>query len=281
VDEEIAKQLRKVYEGDAFSERLLHSFFRIGGKKLRPRLLLLSAFALRRDNLRRADCGPLHDLLVSLAAMVELIHSASLIHDDVLDDAETRRGQASMNARFGNKGAVLAGDILYSRAFEILVKATNDNIGIMLVQCVCRMCRAEVASMGGHDFETYFKIIEYKTAALMAFCCRAGVETVWSEGDSPATGKAIENFGFHFGMVYQLADDLSDGDSATVNANIEKTVALLQHRVALAEKALEQIPDSVYKNGLEQLLYYVTEKSKPSINSLHNQEKIEKNYAFA
>lgn len=261
VDKQIAIQLRKIDAGLNCQDAALQSFSRIGGKKLRPRLLLLSAFAIKRDNLRRIDSGPLHDLLVSLAAIVELIHSASLIHDDILDDAETRRGQQSINSKFGNKRAVLAGDILYSRAFEMLVKATDDRIGVTLVQCVSAMCLAEVTSMEDHNFETYLKIVERKTAALMAFSCKAGAATVWSEGDSPIAGKALESFGYHFGMVYQLADDLSDNDSAVVNANREKTFALLKQHAARAEEALAQVPDSIYKEGLCRLLRYITEKT--------------------
>ena len=253
----IRTRLQRICKDDTVLDEAFHTFFRGHGKMLRPRLVLLSAFALREEALRDPAQKARHEALIALATVAELVHSASLLHDDVLDAASTRRGHPSLNARFGNKMAILAGDILYSQAFELLTETFSSEITLMLTRCVFQMCRAEVSNLVDHDFETYKAIIEAKTASLMMFCCRAGAEVVRRADDPPESIQALERFGHCFGMVYQLTDDLADGDSAVAVANRERVAGLLAHYTDGAQTALNAIANSAYKSNLSMLLAYV------------------------
>jgi len=250
-------RLQRICKDDTVLDEAFQTFFQGHGKMLRPRLVLLSAFALRGEVLRDPGLQAQHEALIALAAVAELVHSASLLHDDVLDAASTRRGHPSLNARFGNKMAILAGDILYSQAFEILSETLSSEITLMLTRCVFQMCRAEVSNLVAHDFETYTAIIEAKTASLMMFCCRAGADVVRRADDAPAQIQALERFGHCFGMVYQLTDDLADGDSEVAVANRDRVARLLADYTDGAQAALEAIADSEFKSNLSMLLAYV------------------------
>ncbi len=257
VESTLRERLQRICKGDPVLDEAFQAFFQGRGKMLRPRLVLLSALSLRGEALRDPGLQTQREALIALAAVAELVHSASLLHDDVLDAASARRGHPSLNARFGNKMAILAGDILYSQAFEILSEALNSEIALMLTRCVFQMCRAEVTNLVAHDFETYTAIIEAKTASLMMFCCRAGADVVRRADDTPARIQALERFGHCFGMVYQLADDLADGDSEVATANRERVITLLAHYTNGARAALHHIADSVFKSNLAMLLAYV------------------------
>lgn len=253
VERVLKTQLHRVCKDEEVVSLVFKSFFQSPGKKLRPSLVLLSAFALRSDNLRDPQHAALHESLVSIATVSELIHSASLMHDDVLDGSATRRGQASLNAQFGTKIAILAGDIIYSQTFELLLEHAHKDSVLLLIQCARRMCRGEIINLSEHDFETYKTIIADKTASLMTFCCKAGAEAVRQESDSSDVVDALERFGYNYGMMFQLVDDLEDHDSPIAMANKSKTLALLSEHIQAAEQALTIVPDSIYKAGLNAL----------------------------
>lgn len=264
VEAMIKARLRRVCGDDELLEKSYSRLFHGRGKMLRPRLTILSGFALRQsDSIREEAGGKVYHYLLSLAAISELIHNASLIHDDVLDEADERRGLPSINASFGNKIAVLAGDILYSQAFEMLVETTERSIILKLTDCVFRMCDGEIVNLTSDGLDSYKAIIEGKTASLMKFCCEAGAAVARREGDAPAVIKALEYFGYNFGMVYQLADDLSDKDCSAVLNQHDKVVAMLQHHRSMANKALDVIPGSEFKEELGGLLQYVVNKAAP------------------
>ena len=174
-----------------------------GGKRLRPLLTLASARL----------CG-LHegDEAVHLAASVEFIHTATLLHDDVVDDSSLRRGAASANAVWGNKASVLVGDFLYSRAFQLMVADKNLATLKTLANASAVIASGEVAQLTtANDLNTNHRddldVIEAKTAALFAAACQVGGEAARAPWPQVA---AIRDYGYNLGMAFQLIDDALD-----------------------------------------------------------------------
>jgi octaprenyl-diphosphate synthase len=173
-----------------------------GGKRLRPMLTLASAHL----------CGYLGERHIALAAAVEFIHTATLLHDDVVDASELRRGRDTANAVWGNKPAVLVGDFLFARAFELMVEDGSLRILEILAHAAAVIAEGEVGQLvTANDTTTtetaYLDIIEAKTAALFAAASRLGA--VIAERP-PAEEEALERFGRNLGMAYQLIDDMLD-----------------------------------------------------------------------
>jgi octaprenyl-diphosphate synthase len=174
-----------------------------GGKRLRPILLLLSAKSLGYSG---AD-------MYHLAAAMELIHVASLVHDDVIDEAAVRRSRETLNARFGNKVAVLVGDYLHARVLAILVRCRCPEPVLRVVADATRsMCEGEV--VGAHrarDFDLalveYLRIIELKTAKLMAASCAIGALVATNDDAKIA---ALTDYGHRIGLAFQIVDDMLD-----------------------------------------------------------------------
>jgi heptaprenyl diphosphate synthase len=176
-----------------------------GGKRLRPTLTLCAAYAAYGGDL------PVADDAVTGAAAVELVHLGSLYHDDVIDEAETRRGVPSVNARWSNIVAILAGDYLLARASELAASLGADVAGL-LARTIGELCRGQVLELQ-HLFdvdrteESYFSSVEGKTASLMATACRIG--GMVSELDDD-TLDSLTAFGHHLGMCFQIVDDVLD-----------------------------------------------------------------------
>jgi len=180
------------------SQHIIYS----GGKRLRPVLVLLSAKA----------CGYSGDDDALLAAVVEFIHTATLLHDDVVDDSEMRRGQKTASNIWGNEAAVLVGDYLYSRAFQMMVRAESMRIMDLLADATNTIAQGEVLQLLNiHDADTteekYHEVIYGKTACLFEAATRIGAIL----GDSD-TGleQAMADFGRHLGTAFQLVDDALD-----------------------------------------------------------------------
>jgi len=173
-----------------------------GGKRLRP-LLTLSTARL---------CGYRGARHVKLAACVEFIHTATLLHDDVVDESALRRGQASANALFGNKASVLVGDFLFSRAFELMVEDGNLEVLRILSAASATIAEGEVLQLITQNDTTtteaqYLKVIEGKTAALFAAATEVGAVVA----DQPAARQAaLRDFGMALGIAFQLVDDALD-----------------------------------------------------------------------
>jgi len=173
-----------------------------GGKRLRPILLLISC-RLFRDPSPEA---------IRLAAIVELIHTATLVHDDVIDDAKTRRGQPSANVRWGNHTSVLAGDWLYMQAFQIALRLRNFEILDLLITLTQRMVDGELLQLerlGRIDISEAdaLELIDRKTAALFAACTRLGAIAA---GSTPEQQVLLADFGWNLGMAFQIIDDILD-----------------------------------------------------------------------
>ncbi|HET9147417.1 MAG TPA: polyprenyl synthetase family protein [Acetobacteraceae bacterium] len=173
-----------------------------GGKRLRPLLTLASA----------RMCGYEGDRHVGLAACVEFIHTATLLHDDVVDESLLRRGLASANAVFGNKASVLVGDFLFARAFELMVADGSLDVLRILSNASATIAEGEVLQLTtqndlGTNAERYFKVIEGKTAALFAAACEVGAVVA---GQDENVRAALRNYGRDLGMAFQLVDDALD-----------------------------------------------------------------------
>lgn len=187
---------------------------RAGGKRIRPRLVVLFAQALGYN-------GQLH---FDLAATVEFIHTATLLHDDVVDESLLRRGRATANATHGDASAVLVGDFLYARAFEMMVATKNHRVLEVLADATNVIAEGEVLQMlNMHDpdiaIESYLQVIRYKTAKLFEASARLGA--VISNAD-PETEERCAQYGRALGTAFQLVDDLLDydGDSTTLGKNV-------------------------------------------------------------
>jgi octaprenyl-diphosphate synthase len=190
-----------------------------GGKRLRPAMVLLAGGALGGIDAR-------HHLL---AAVVELIHTATLLHDDVVDGSEMRRGKATANTMFGNSASVLVGDFVYSRAFQMMVGAQDMRVMEVLADATNIIAEGEVLQLlNCHDAdisdESYLKVIHYKTAKLFEAATRLGAIICHaSENDEGA----LVAYGMRIGTAFQLIDDVLDfsGNSDEIGKNLGDDLA--------------------------------------------------------
>ena len=190
-----------------------------GGKRLRPRLVLLAAGAAGYD-------GRAH---IPLAAIIEFIHTATLLHDDVVDDSGMRRGRETANALWGNEAAVLVGDFLYSRAFEMMVEIGSMRVMEILAHTTNTIAEGEVMQLlNVHDADTtqerYLDIIRSKTAKLFEAAVRLGGVL---GGVDEATELAMARYGMHLGTAFQVIDDVLDysADSDEMGKNVGDDLA--------------------------------------------------------
>jgi len=199
VEDQIRQNLdSKVALVNTVSAHILSS----GGKRIRPLLLILCA--------RLAGYTGREDIL--LASLVEYIHTATLLHDDVIDHADLRRGRQTARGLWGNQVAILVGDYLYSKAICHIVGFHNQDINECLSEACRKMAEGELMQLSYKDHETlsereYLKIVEHKTGALIAAACRMGA--VVADAD-PALRNALYQFGQAIGVAFQVADDTLD-----------------------------------------------------------------------
>ena len=190
-----------------------------GGKRLRPILTILAGKALGYDQ----------DPLYSLAAMVEFIHTSTLLHDDVVDESDLRRGRQTANNMFGNAAAVLVGDFLYTRAFQLMVASNNLRILEVMAEATNIIAEGEVLQLmniGNIDVteEEYLHVIEYKTAKLFQAAAQVGAILA---GATDLQEQALKNYGTHLGTAFQIIDDVLDyaGDVTTIGKNLGDDLA--------------------------------------------------------
>ena len=177
-----------------------------GGKRLRPMLVLLAAGALDYRGKHHHE----------LAAVVEFIHTATLLHDDVVDESDLRRGRETANALFGNAASVLVGDFLYSRAFQMMVEVGEMRIMRVLSAATNVIAEGEVLQlMNCHDADVdearYLQVIRYKTAKLFEAAMQLGAIV---GGASPELEARMSDYGMHLGTAFQLIDDVLDYSGA-------------------------------------------------------------------
>lgn len=185
-----------------------------GGKRLRPAVLMLLARALGYS-------GSAH---VSLATAIEFIHTATLLHDDVVDESDLRRGRSTANSAFGNAASVLVGDFLYSRSFQMMVEAGNERVMHIMAHATNRIAEGEVLQLLNiHDpsvnEERYFDVVERKTATL--FEAGARIAAVIAGADT-AVEERCANYGAALGKAFQIIDDVLDysGDSQAIGKRL-------------------------------------------------------------
>jgi octaprenyl-diphosphate synthase len=211
VDQVIAKRLDS---GVPLVGSVSHYIITAGGKRLRPALLLLCCGAL----------GFKGDQRFNMAAVVEFIHTATLLHDDVVDESMLRRGNATANARFGNPASVLVGDFLYSRAFQMMVDAQSMRIMQVLADATNVIAEGEVMQLmnmhnAGLDEAGYLQVIRSKTAKLFEASARVGA--ILSGADT-LREEACAEYGQALGTAFQVIDDVLDyaGDASVMGKNL-------------------------------------------------------------
>lgn len=207
------------------------------GKRLRPILVLLSAKLF----------GEINEQTLRAATLVEMIHSATLIHDDVVDDDDQRRGHASVKAQFGNLSAVLAGDYLLAKA--MLLIANDTDILNEMLRTTAAMSEGELMQLS--ESKDYLEIITRKTALLMRSCCVIGAMSV---GAAEEQIQRISDFGLHFGQLFQMRDDILDDE------NIEIANELLPNHLDKTLKTLENLPKTEIHDALEDLTVFCAER---------------------
>jgi len=190
---------------DRFLAEVASHLIGAGGKRIRPTLTLCTAYAVADNE------GPVSADAVTGAVAIELVHQGSLYHDDVIDEAETRRGVPSVNARWSNIVAILAGDFLLARASALAARLGGE-VAEILATTIAELCRGQVLELQ-HLFdvdrseEGYCSAIEGKTAALFGTSCRVGGMV---SGVAEPTLDALTRYGFHVGMCFQIVDDVLD-----------------------------------------------------------------------
>jgi octaprenyl-diphosphate synthase len=197
-----------------------------GGKRLRPQLVLLSAGCCELDPEHHS--GVLQPG-VTVAAIVEFIHTATLLHDDVVDASELRRGRDTANAVWGNEAAVLVGDFLYSRAFEMMVDVQSLPVMGILASTTNRIAEGEVMQLMNVrepdlSEEQYIEVIKAKTAKLFQAATELGAILA---GKTQTVCETLADYGMHLGTAFQIADDVLDyrSDSETTGKNIGDDLA--------------------------------------------------------
>ncbi len=195
-------------------ENIGHYLVEAGGKRLRPLLVLLAAGCL----------GEIKREHIALAAIIEFIHTATLLHDDVVDLSNLRRGRPTANAKWGNAPSVLVGDFLYSRAFQLLVGLNNVPLMQLLADTTNTIAEGEVLQLtkagdATTDEAAYFKVIENKTAVLFAAASQGAALLNNTEAEN---SRNLYRYGLHLGTAFQLADDMLDylGDPQKMGKNV-------------------------------------------------------------
>ncbi len=216
------------------------------GKRLRPALVLFSGRA----------CGPLSEDHAVLAAVVEMIHTATLVHDDVLDVAVIRRHAATVNAEWGNQTAVLLGDYLFTHAFHLAASLESTLACRWIGAATNRVCEGEmqqVSHRGNLDLDErdYFEIIEAKTAELTAVSCRLGA---YYAGATEPTVAALDTYGRNLGIAFQIADDVLDiwGEERATGKSLGTD--LQQQKLTLPVIKLLALADSESMSKIRSLL---------------------------
>ncbi|HTX71266.1 MAG TPA: polyprenyl synthetase family protein [Rectinemataceae bacterium] len=234
--------------------------FAVPGKRIRPALVLLAS--------RAVDGSFPREPLIKLAAAVEVLHAASLVHDDIIDNAEERRHQVSLNKAFGNRVAVLAGDILYTHFFSLITGLPQVDaqsrfdildifIGTTRAMCIGEILAQEAAARAQPlAFEDYIQISSDKTASLFAACCEAAAVVVRA---GETRRRNLKDFGLTFGLTFQMVDDLLDQDHG-----LDPGVDLRAETLCYARRAQELagvFPHGVFRDRFKDLVDYVTGQS--------------------
>lgn len=219
------------------------------GKQLRPLLVLLAAKA----------CGHLSPKHIKLAVAIEMLHNASLMHDDVVDESDSRRNHDSIRHRFGNQVAVLSGDYFLSQVMMLFHEVDDNESFDIMCNTVAIMCQGELMQLDSINKDiqesSYIDIIGRKTASLMSACCQFGAYS-FDNKDHDMYVQHLKDFGYHYGIAFQIRDDVNDFNSQHDVAMPAGTSAdkLIAEHTLLAQQALAPLPDSAAKDVLLAML---------------------------
>jgi octaprenyl-diphosphate synthase len=221
-----------------------------GGKRIRPALLVLCNYAV-------GGTGS-GDNVIRLATVMEMLHTATLVHDDIIDKADMRRGRPSVNARFGDQTAVLMGDWLYMSAFETTVQERSLEIIDILTRLTRKMTEGELiqlTALGRVDItaEQYFDILERKTAFLFSACCEVGAILGGADDEQRA---AMRDYGMNLGIAFQIVDDVLDVVAETADLGKAAGSDLAEGKITLPlisllerEPALRPVFEQIVSSG--------------------------------
>lgn len=239
----------------ALTNQIAEHIIDSGGKRLRPKLVLLIANAL-------GQCRHEHHLT---AAIIELIHTATLLHDDVIDNSSLRRGKPTANVIWSNTASVLTGDYLYSRAFEMMVEIGDLRVLQLLATASNRISQGELLQLSNAhkpdiNEEAYFLTIEQKTAMLFSAACE--IPALISAKDQSELHLATRTYGTALGMAFQITDDIIDylSDAETMGKNVgddvqegKMTLPLIRARQLCNAKARERLDQIIIQGDLQQI----------------------------
>lgn len=223
--------------------KIVDYLFQTQGKLLRPALAIFSGKAVARHE------DPTNDeALVQLAAAIELIHNASLVHDDILDDADLRREIPTLNKIYNNHVALLAGDVLFTQAFNLMTRYLRQDIIEPLTSITSGMCQGELINElypgDNLDFRTYLTVISLKTAGLMSGSTQAGAKVYDA---SPEVVSALGEYGRNVGLVYQIVDDYVDDETHAIEGfSLDYAFKAGEN----ARESLRALSGSIYKDKL-------------------------------
>lgn len=253
-DEVNALIMRQLHSRVPLVEKIGHYIISAGGKRLRPLVVLLSARACGLDDPRQH----------SLAAIIEFLHTATLLHDDVVDTSDQRRGRSTANALWGNAPSVLVGDFLYSRAFEMMVAMGDMQIMQVLANATNVIAEGEVLQLtkvrdASTDEATYMEVIRSKTA--MLFEASTHCAGLLAKA-TPAQTEALRGYGNALGIAFQLVDDVLDysGDAQAMGKNVGDDLAEGKPTLPLIYTMREGTPDqaalvrqAIQKGGIDDI----------------------------
>jgi octaprenyl-diphosphate synthase len=235
-------------------EKIAHYIVDSGGKRMRPLLVLLSAKSLKFKD----------DQHIKLATIIEFLHTATLLHDDVVDTSDLRRGKATANAKWGNAPSVLVGDFLYSRAFQMMVQLDSMPIMSILSNATNIIAEGEVFQLmncKNPDVSEaqYFEVIKNKTAMLFQAASHSGAVLAKA---SPEQEVALRDYGLHLGLAFQLVDDMLDyqGTAEEMGKNVgddlaegKPTLPLIYAMKNGTDAEAKLIRNAIRKGGLDDL----------------------------
>ncbi|MGK0249784.1 MAG: octaprenyl-diphosphate synthase [Oleispira sp.] len=225
-----------------------------GGKRLRPLLVIMTAKALNKPGAQANK----------LAAIIEFLHTATLLHDDVVDTSDMRRGNPTANEKWGNAPSVLVGDFLYSRSFQMMVELKSLQVMAILSNATCVIAEGEVLQLVNcknpdTSEEQYMEVIKGKTAMLFEASTHSAAILCEANGEQE---KALKDYGHHIGMAFQLVDDVLDydGDADTMGKNVgddlaegKATLPLIHAMREGTHKQAKLIRTAIRKGGLEDI----------------------------
>lgn len=235
----------------SFIKEIVNHIIRSGGKRVRPILIILTARL----------CGYKDEKHIPYAAIVEFIHTATLLHDDVVDNAQTRRGSSTANIVWGNEPSVLVGDFLFSKSFELMTHNGNEEILRIMSEATTALAEGEILELlktcdGDTTEEEYFEIIKNKTASLFSAACEVGAILGKVNQNKRA---ALKDFGYNLGMAFQLTDDVLD---------------YVSYDAVLGKRVGTDLKEGKVTLPLIHAIKSSTDKEKTYINNVLNKAKV-------